>query len=64
MKSEWLKRATEALSLYTDDEDRHRLTDLLTDLRHLAAEGGLDFDLAIESSERHYHAESDPVGQG
>ncbi len=34
------------------------LVDLLTDLRHLAASYGFDFDRAVETSHQHYLDES------
>ena len=43
---------------YENEDLRTPLIDLLTDLRHWAADRGVDFDGAVETSEYHHSCES------
>ena len=46
---------------FKDDDHRTVFTDLLTDMRHLADQYGVDFDDAVGVSEYHYKEEvNDP----
>lgn len=47
---------------FKDDHHRTAFTDLLTDMRHLADQYGVDFDDVVGISEYHYKEEvSDPT---
>ena len=50
-------------NLAFDDERQIALTDLLTDLRHWASQGGCDFDRSVELSLTHFNCELDEERQ-
>lgn len=60
-----IEKAREVLALHTgdeaeiDDDQRARVVDLLTNLRHLCAEDGIDADAAWAISAVHYEAETE-----
>lgn len=61
-----LQRATALLNTYDSmpsvehgAPSAQHLADILTDLRHLAADYDIDFDAAVQVSEMHFEAETE-----
>ncbi len=61
-----LQRATALLNAYdsmptveSGASSVQHLTDMLTDLRHLAADYDINFDAAVQMSEAHFEAETE-----
>lgn len=50
-------RAQLALDTYPEDDRETLVIDLLTDLRHLCADRGMNFGQALAMSEQHYESE-------
>jgi hypothetical protein len=59
---EMLKKQLVEVARVEGTRNQFALRDLLTDLRHIANDMGLDFSDAIVGSEEVYHTENSPEG--